>query len=282
MLKQMILMEKLTMKMYVEKIIPLIKEFEKAVQDEAKLATNARFMYGLSAQLKRLLRQTQAQIEAEFLGIENQVNRFFSAKMASGLAKDFVNSVDITQKETLNSEISSVLGRQRMTKLKGLNLVEDAGLKPIIKDAISENVDLIQSIPNQYLGRVKTAVLDGLAGGKSTKTLGKEISDIGGVTRRRGQFIARDQLGSVYGKLSKKRNDNLGLKRFRWLTSHDSRVRDSHEKLDGHIYEWDKGAEGPEVEPEVWGLVPGEDFNCRCTTSVVEEDVFAMFDTFAD
>lgn len=276
------MMERLVEKRFRERIMPLILEFENAVNEETKLATNAKFMYGLSAQLKRLLRETQDQIAAELTSVEKEVNKFFSSKISSGIAKSFVDSVNITQKKQQTSEITRVLGKSRMKKLIGIDHLQDAGTKDIVKDTISENVDLIQSIPSQYLGRVKEAVTGGIENGKATKSIAADIKDIGGISERKAQFIARDQLGSTFGKFTKKRNDNLGLKRFKWLTSHDGRVRPSHRELDGHIYEWDKGAEGPEVEDDVRGKVPGEDYNCRCTSTTVEEDIFAMFDAFAE
>ncbi len=81
--------------------------------------------------------------------------------------------------------------------------------------------------------------------------------------------------------MTKKRQKSLGLDRFIWLTSDDSRVRESHRKLNEHVYEWSKGAQGPEVESDVEGLVPGQDFNCRCTGELVVEDVEKMYEKFA-
>ena len=129
---------------------------------------------------------------------------------------------------------------------------------------------------------VQKTIYEGLSSGSTAKEIGKEISSIGGVTERRAQFIARDQLASVYGDLTKQRQQNLGIKRFKWLTSHDERVRDTHAALDGMIFDWDTGASGSGVPAEMEGLMPGEDFNCRCTSTIVKEDLLEALDKLSD
>ena len=284
MLRQIRLMEKLTMKAYEERIVPLLLKFEYEVQKEAsvELKTNARILGGLSERLRQLHELTLSQISGEFSSISMEVQRLFNREQSTGIAKKFVNKINIVDKQQTTKAIVKVGGAKAATKLKALDILQDRGIQSIAQSAVSRNVGLIQSIPQQYLQRVQDAVYSGLADGTGTKAIGKDIADIGGVTERRGQFIARDQLGTVNGEITKKRQQSLGLKKFVWLTSQDERVRDSHKPLDGKTFEWDKGATGSGVTSEVEGLMPGEDFNCRCTSDVVDDDIYDLLDSLSD
>jgi SPP1 gp7 family putative phage head morphogenesis protein len=118
---------------------------------------------------------------------------------------------------------------------------------------------------------VNEIIYKGLENGKTARTIGKEVSALGGVTARRGKFIARDQLGTLYGEMTKRRQTALGVKKYIWRTKQDPSVRDEHRLLEGEIIEWSKG------EP-FKGLHPGEDYNCRCTAEMyIDEsgDIFA-------
>ena len=284
MLRQIRLMERLMQKAYAERIAPLIMKFEYEVQREAEkeLKTNAQLLGGLSERLRQLHAYTLSQASSELSLISLEIQRLFNIEFSTGIAKKFVNKINITDKKNITQAVLQVGGRKAKTKIKAIKALQDRGIDSIVQHSMKRNVGLIQSIPQQYFQRVQEAIYDGLEKGTGTKELGKVISDIGGVTERRGKFIARDQLASVHGDLTKKRQQNLGLKKFMWLTSKDERVRDTHEALEGMIFEWDTGASGPGVPAEMVGLVPGEDFNCRCTSTVVEDDIFEALDKIAE
>lgn len=55
--------------------------------------------------------------------------------------------------------------------------------------------------------------------------------------------------------------EDVGVDRFVWVTSKDSRVRREHRELQGKVFRLDRGAPGV-------GL-PGQDFGCRCTMELI-------------
>ncbi|WP_082193860.1 minor capsid protein [Bacillus sp. 37MA] len=83
------------------------------------------------------------------------------------------------------------------------------------------------------------------------------------MTEGRAKIIARDQIGSIHGQLIGHRHKGMGIRKYKWSTSQDERVRDAHESLDGKTFEY---AKSPAVG---W---PGTDYNCRCTANPVFED----------
>lgn len=129
-------------------------------------------------------------------------------------------------------------------------------LLPLQNNWVAQNVQLIKSIPEQYLSRVETLVRQGVVSGLSPKELAKQISEAGGVTLRRANIIARDQTSKANAQLSEYRMNDLGINRYIWTTSHDERVRPYHRTLDGKEFSFDKPpSEGNPGQPVL--CIPG-------------------------
>lgn len=125
---------------------------------------------------------------------------------------------------------------------------------------ISENVDLISTLPNQSLDKMKGIIKDGYKKGKSTTDMTKEIMQAYGMEKSHAKFIARDQIEMLCGQITKMQQQDAGITKFKWSTSGDERVRKSHKDLDGKIFSWDKPPRNERGE----AIIPGSDYNCRC------------------
>lgn len=123
-----------------------------------------------------------------------------------------------------------------------------------------QNAALIKSIPQEYIAKVEKTLLKSLTQG-SKESLIKEIQKIHAVTTSKARFIARDQTAKFNGVLTEARQTAIGVEEYDWVTSRDSRVRDSHEEKDGQRFRWDS-------PPSDTGH-PGHDYNCRCTARAV-------------
>lgn len=128
-----------------------------------------------------------------------------------------------------------------------------------------QNVTLIKTVHEDYFKDIEVVVVKGLEEGKTAKQIAKEISERTGVTERRANLIARDQVASLNSNLAAKRATELGVTRFRWQTSEDERVRASHSAVNQKIYTYEKGAEVDGVS----GVLPGRPINCRCTATPI-------------
>lgn len=148
--------------------------------------------------------------------------------------------------------------------------VQDPDLRNIMEEFTAENVRLIKSIPDQYFGQLQGIVSRGLTEGTLAKDMVADIQDLYGVTNRRAQMIARDQIGSLNGLITEKRQTGAGIGVYEWSTSRDSRVRDSHKDRNGNYYAWPgSGMAGKEINGKkvlelVNGKPPGREINCRC------------------
>ena len=88
------------------------------------------------------------------------------------------------------------------------------------------------------------------------------IQDEWGTTAAKARFLARQETSLFFSTLSMNRAQASGVRRYRWSTSHDIRVRESHKELDGTI----QMIGFPPVVDHKTGrrAEPGQDFNCRC------------------
>lgn len=88
------------------------------------------------------------------------------------------------------------------------------------------------------------------------------------VTTNKARFLARQETGLFFESLSRTRALSAGVRRYKWSTSHDSRVRKdprgpNHKHLDRQIFDLD--GEGGVVDLKTGRKAhAGQDFGCRC------------------
>lgn len=54
----------------------------------------------------------------------------------------------------------------------------------------------------------------------------------------RVKFFARDQAGSILGQMTTERHKAMGVSKFKWSTSNDEKVRDSHDKMEEKVFQY--------------------------------------------
>jgi uncharacterized protein with gpF-like domain len=155
--------------------------------------------------------------------------------------------------------------------------LKDAGwsvefkMTPAMRDAlnasIAENVGLIRSIPQQYLGKVEGSVMRNYAVGRDLQSMVKEIQSIYPVTKKRAGFIARDQSNKANAVVNRARQLELGITEAIWMHSHAGKVpRPGHVKAGAEKRVF-KIAEGCLIDGEY--IQPGFLINCRCTSRAI-------------
>lgn len=179
-------------------------------------------------------------------------------------------------KEQSQRQIRSVLGIQPEITEPWLREESDAFVRA--------NVRLVTKVTDDFFDRLEQRINNGIRNGLRVEQIQAEIRrgflDDGeelAKAKRRADLIARDQIGSFFGDLTKRRQTELGLVRYRWRTSNDERVRPTHVEREGEIFTWDDPIEeqlrekGLEVDP-IDGS-PGIPLACRCTGEPVIEDL---------
>lgn len=120
----------------------------------------------------------------------------------------------------------------------------------------------IKDFSKQSIVSLREAVEKNAQEGYRFDKLAEVIRHRYGVTANKAQFLARQETGLFMAKYRKQRFDQAGVRRYRWSTAHDERVRDSHKHLNGRVFAYDQ----PPITDRSTGARnnPGEDFNCRC------------------
>jgi SPP1 gp7 family putative phage head morphogenesis protein len=132
----------------------------------------------------------------------------------------------------------------------------DYRISPQIEMAVTENVALIKSIPEQYFAKLEKHVLDAMVSGQRHDSFTEIVERVGKITENRAKVIARDQISKLNGSFNRIRQSTLGIDEYIWSTSQDERVRPTHQENEGKKFRWDS-------PPEETGH-PGEDVMCRC------------------
>jgi SPP1 gp7 family putative phage head morphogenesis protein len=138
------------------------------------------------------------------------------------------------------------------------------GMRDVVDATVAENVSLIRSIPEKYLGDVQTSVMQSVKAGRDLATLSKDLRKNYGVSYRRAALIARDQNNKATSALMRVRQVDLGLEKGVWLHSHAGKEpRPTHLANHGKKFDLKEGWFDP--DPRVRKrILPGELINCRC------------------
>ena len=110
--------------------------------------------------------------------------------------------------------------------------------------------------------------------GYTQADLSQVIQSEFGMTKRRADFLARQETKLIKSKIIKDRAVNTGHTRYIWQTAGDQRVRDTHRALNGKIFDFNN----PPIIDELGNRGnPGEDYNCYSyDTEVYTERGFAL------
>lgn len=146
----------------------------------------------------------------------------------------------------------------------GVNvLVQEPNLQTQLNAFAFKNADLIKDISDKTTKDISVIVSDGLSQGKALSEIENNIQARFPMAKRRAKTIARDQVATLNGELTKNRQTNLGIEKFKWRAAMDERTRSEHAALNGKTFSWDK--------PPSIGI-PGASILCRCRAEPIFED----------
>lgn len=228
-----------------EKELPKLKEAYKANRDE-EVAQNRR-------------NDSATDLMLAVMQIFNTVKNSVIARTAGfGLRRKLENLAHLNRKLTVKE------WKRAIKATLGIDIREDYYLGDFyveqLEKWISENVDLIKTIPEDTLDKMKDIVYDGFTNGKTTTRMVKEIQRAYGISRRRAELIARDQTAKLNGQIQRAQQQDAGITEYIWCTTGDERVRRSHRELNGKKFSWDDPPENSDGRK----CHPGEDYQCRC------------------
>ncbi len=149
------------------------------------------------------------------------------------------------------------------------------GSRAAYQAVVAEQVNLIKSIPAEYLKAVESKVWGSVMKGADMHALSADLRKTYGITRDRAALIARDQNAKAKAIIEKTRREELGITEAYWQHSAGGKVpRATHVAMSGKRYRLSEGMYDSAAGKYV---LPGELINCRCTSKAI----IPAFDTQA-
>lgn len=199
-----------------------------------------------------------------------QTQRYLA--ISAAVASAFVLRIDRRNKRKVESSIAKPL----RIKKEQVNILDDEQIEKARQAAIIENTRLIRSIPEKYFSDVANAITNNFLGLNQVGdvTLSQRLQDIGGISKNRARFIARDQTAKVTSSLTRARHQAAGINTYKWRNSQDRRVVGNPSGLypkptRGHGDHWVREGKVFSYDRPPSDGNPGMAFNCRCTAEPV-------------
>lgn len=146
------------------------------------------------------------------------------------------------------------------------NITKTDGLQSFIKAKTTETLTYYQKHINDLETQFETSIIRNANAGSSFE---KIIAGLHGLAKQgdsKAKFLARNEMGTFNGQITKKRSQKLGATKAIWKASMDERTRESHMDRHGKEYDINEGCYSS-LDGEY--LTPSEDYNCRCTMTIV-------------
>lgn len=192
--------------------------------------------------------------------------------LGDDLAKRLVNGTADAGKAHWMSQAEKTMGIP-------VNLIyKDEAMKRTLETAAVGAATYIKSIPADHIGRVAVAMVLAMKQQPQPegRTLIQQIQEIGQVSQRRAEFIARDQWHKINGTIDEAQQRDIGVGKYIWRTAKDIRVvgapggpykpsklHGNHAAREGKIFSWDN--------PPADGH-PGQPIGCRCFAQAVIDE----------
>lgn len=134
----------------------------------------------------------------------------------------------------------------------------------------SNNMSLyIQNWTEESIKRLRDRVLVNTFEGNRAETLVKTLEHDFQISYNKAKFLARQETSLLMSQYREERYKSIGVQKYKWSTSGDSRVRPMHKRLNGKVFDWDNP---PVVDEMGHRRHPGEDFGCRCIAIPLLDD----------
>lgn len=135
--------------------------------------------------------------------------------------------------------------------------------REFLKSSYIENVEYsVTNFTNKEVQKLREMVeYNTYYGYSKNNTLINRIQKEFDIAHNKAKFIATQETRLLKAHLNEMRLREVGITHYKWVTSHDERVRDTHKDLNGKIFAFDTP---PIVNKFGDRKNPSEDFGCRC------------------
>lgn len=246
----------------------------------ASAAVHAWYFDELDRHIKRMQAEVEREILAVYGAFEPQTHAMDanpSLLLRAALRK--WGGLWVSKFDRLSLDLGAAFARKSftITQAQMRAALKDAGFtvkfdptpasRAAYQAVIAEQVNLIKSIPAEYLKAVESNVWGSVMKGGDMHALSTELKKSYGVTRDRAATIARDQNNRAKAIIEKTRREELGITHAIWQHSAGGKVpRKTHVAMSGKAYPLAQGMYDSDAGEYV---LPGQLINCRCTSRAI-------------
>lgn len=239
-----------------EDMVDLISRiYQKQVLEALNQSTIDKFQDNQTGNFARAFKRVSNKVKRKLL-------RRFSNLRIERMSDEFLKKADRISRDQLYKSLESRLG------IPAKQLAIKEGLTVRRSALILETALWVQKLRDETIELYTANSLRMMAQGNGIGEVLKEFSLLKEKRKNHAKFTARNQINNFNSLMTKARAQKVGIKRARWVTSGDERVRDSHVVRDGKEFDLDKGlfssADGKT-------LLPATDFQCRCGYELIIE-----------
>lgn len=245
---------------------------------ENELADVIEFMVAQMAQRfkNQVLGQLQAKTVDKFA--DAQTGNFASIllKLSKAAAKKLLQQFSNERIDTISQKALGKLDKKskeefykRVAAKTGINitdLIAKEGMKSTTNALMAETSQWIKTLRDDTFQKFTNNTLFAMSQGESLDTIVSQFDGIVSERKNHAKFLARNQVQNYNSITTKIRAQNLGITKAIWETAGDERVRPSHEDREGKEFDL---AEGLYSSVDDLYLLPGTDYNCRCTYTMI-------------
>lgn len=263
------------------KYIPLYPD---SSEREMRRISNA-YMKIVSEELKAILPEIMDAYDRE---IRHDAHEDGLWDLGKKITDSFSRATETIRRKTEDFDLGEMIGKaatgirrsavrewkRAVGKTLGVEIDEEFYKDEMYREAMDEWVrdrtDAFKEVPTEVMMLVRKKIEEGYQAGTPTSKIKKEIQHIYSTARQTAADNAAGSVSLLNYEVSRKTQEDAGVREYMWYTRRDSKVRACHASFDGKIFRWD----GP---PEIWyqtkheGKVwtgrycgPGQDYNCRC------------------
>ena len=218
--------------------------------------------------------------------VEARYKKIEPAILAQDASTDVLIQIILELSQRWTKRFDTAARRLALYFTKNASQRTDATLKKILSDGgwtvkfhmtsamqntidatIEQNIGLIKSIPQQYLGDVQGAVMRSIQVGGDLKTLTQQLDEIYHLPKNRAALIALDQNKKATAAMTRTRQIEMGLFTAKWRHSNAGKEpRPAHVAMNDKTYDVRQGMYD---KTEGRYIIPGELIHCRCTSATI-------------
>lgn len=240
--------------------VKTVEKFADEAPDAADLETLSRYKFA-DAQTGNfasiLLRLSKA--------ASKSILKQFSNGRIDTITQAALGKLDKKSKEEFYKRVAAKTG------INVADLIAKEGMKSTTNALVAETSQWIKTLRDDTFQKFTNNTLFAMSQGESLDTIVSQFDDVVSERKNHAKFLARNQVQNYNSITTKIRAQNLGIIKAVWETAGDERVRPAHEDREGKEFDL---AEGLYSDVDGLYLLPGTDYNCRCTyTMIIPETV---------